>query len=83
MPTVLLRLTSFGFALSGELLAPRLNRFWTLVPQIGILAEAERAVLHLGSGSVPIILVSALVIRMLLVPRGAAASWLLNSRRRR
>ena len=39
MPTVLLRLASSGLALSGELLAPRLNRFWTLVPQMGILTE--------------------------------------------
>ena len=83
MPTVLLRLAPSGVALSGELLDPRLNRFWKLVQQMGILADAQRAFLALGGGSVPIILVSALLIRTLLVPRGVAASWLLNSRRRR
>ena len=83
MPTVLLRLTQSGLALSGELLAPRLNRFWKLVPQMGILTDAQTAFLDLGGGSVPIMLVSALLIRTLLVRRGAAASWLLNPRRRR
>ena len=48
MPTVLLRLASPGFALSGELLVPRLNRFWKLVPQMGILADAQRAFLVFG-----------------------------------
>ena len=83
MPTVLRRLASSGLALSGELLAPRLNRFWTLVPQMGILADAQRAFSDLGGGLVPINLVTALLIRTLLVPCGAAVSWLLNSRRRR
>ena len=74
MPTVLLRLASSGLAFSGYSLAPRLNRFWRLVQQVGILADAWRASFDLGGGSVPINLVSASLIRTLLVSCGAAAS---------
>ena len=40
MPMVLLRLASSGSALFGELLAPRLDRLWTFVQQMAILADA-------------------------------------------